>query len=326
MKTNLFGANALRPCIALLIGLLTVAPACTRKSANAQETASAAPKVSQSVDRPEDPVRAEIVDGRVRLIAKTDELGWPERTQFVEGLTGRCVGLFVGDIGQDTNPFLCMLMDDGGVELLSYKSLGHEAYGGTLCFTSSGRLPGLKDITRFREGPVMNEYGFADYGTIFAIDREGHEHEIEPCIRPFSALYSYSSGGTGVVLEQQLVIYPDWTFLFTLGIAESELVYTYTGRLRPIKMDYENEVYEYSYTMLTRFDYPPVGDEEAYENARPQPATEHGSFRLTYEDESRSYELVVLSGPLPFATEKGSPARYRRVRNSDIPAPNLVTD
>lgn len=219
-----------------------------------------------------------------------------------------------------------MLMDDGGVELLSYYSLGHEAYGRTLCFTSSGRLPGLQDITRFREGPVMNEYGFADYGTIFAIDREGREHEIEPCIRPFSALYSYSSGGTGVVLEQQLVIYPDWTFLFTLGIAESELVYTYTGRLRPIKMDYENEVYEYSYTMLTRFDYPPVSDEEAYENVRPQPATEHGSFRLTYEDGSRSYELVVLSGPLPFATEKGSPALYRRVRNSDIPAPNLVTD
>ena len=219
-----------------------------------------------------------------------------------------------------------MLMDDGGVELLSYKSLGHEAYGGTLCFTSSGRLPGLKDITRFREGPVMNEYGFADYGTIFAIDREGHEHEIEPCIRPFSALYSYSSGGTGVVLEQQLVIYPDWTFLFTLGFAESELVYTYTGRLRPIKMDYENEVYEYSYTMLTRFDYPPVGDEEAYENARPQPATERGSFRLTYKDGSRSYDLVVLSGPLPFATEKGSPARYSPVRSNDIPAPSLVTD
>ena len=108
MKTNLFGANALRPCIALLIGLLTVAPACTQKSANAQETASASPKVAQSVDRPEDLVRAEIVDGRVRLIAKTDELGWPERTHFVEGLTGRCVGLFVGDIGQDTCPYLCM--------------------------------------------------------------------------------------------------------------------------------------------------------------------------------------------------------------------------
>ncbi len=310
--------------LALFLGLLIIAStACTRKSANAQETVGASAdttqQIAQSVDRQEDPVRAEIVDGRVRLTDKTNDLGWPERTQFVEGLTGRCVGLFVGDIGQDTNPFLCMLMDDGGVELLSYHSLGHEAYGRTLCFTSSGRLPGLKDITRFREGPVMNEYGFADYGTIFAIDREGHEHEIEPCIRPFSALYSYSSGGTGVVLEQQLVIYPDWTFLFTLGIAESELVYTYIGRLRPIKMDYENDVYEYSYTMLTRFDYPPVGDDEAYEKAKPVPATESGSFRLTYKGESCSYDLVVLSGSLPFATEKGSPARYSPVRN-------LVTD
>ena len=310
--------------LALFLGLLIIAStACTRKSANAQETAGASAdttqQIAQSVDRQEDPVRAEIVDGRVRLTDKTNDLGWPERTQFVEGLTGRCVGLFVGDIGQDTCPFLCMLMDDGGVELLSYQSLGHEDYGNTLCFTSSGRLPGLKDITRFREGPVMNEYGFAEYNTIFAIDREGREHEIEPCIRPFSALYSYTSGGTGIVLEQQLIIYPDWTFLFTLGIAESELVYTYTGRLRPIKMDYENDVYEYSYTMLTRFDYPPVGDEEAYEKAKPVPATESGSFRLTYKGESRSYDLVVLSGSLPFATEKGSPARYSPVRN-------LVTD
>lgn len=143
MKTNLFGANALRPCIALLIGLLTVAPACTQKSANAQETASASPKVAQSVDRPEDLVRAEIVDGRVRLIAKTDELGWPERTHFVEGLTGRCVGLFVGDIGQDTCPYLCMLMDDGGVELLSY-GIVNQGEGSVLDITQplpTSRLP-----------------------------------------------------------------------------------------------------------------------------------------------------------------------------------------
>ena len=143
MKTNLFGANALRPCIALLIGLLTVAPACTQKSANAQETASASPKVAQSVDRPEDLVRAEIVDGRVRLIAKTDELGWPERTHFVEGLTGRCVGLFVGDIGQDTCPYLCMLMNDGGVELLSY-GIVNQGEGSVLDITQplpTSRLP-----------------------------------------------------------------------------------------------------------------------------------------------------------------------------------------
>ena len=315
--------------LTLILGLLIIAStACTRKSANAQETADASAdttqQIAQAVDRQEDPIRAEIVDGHVRLTAKKN-LDWPTPSHFVEGLTGRCVGLFVGDIGQDTCPFLCMLMEDGGVELLSYQSLGHEAYGNTLCFTSSGRLPGLKDITRFREGPVVNEYGVAEYHTIFAIDREGREHEIEPCVRPFSALYSYISRGTGSAIEEyQLIIYPDWTFLFTAGWAESELAYTYTGRLRPIKMDYENDVYEYSYTMLTRFDYPPVGDEEAYEKAKP--ATERGSFRLTYKDGSRSYNLTVLSGPLPFATEKGSPARYSSVRNDDIPIPDLVTD
>ena len=82
--------------LALLFSLLIIGgTSCTQKQAKAENAPladDATPKVSQSVDRPEDPVRAEIVDGRVRLTAKTDELGWPERTQFVEGLTGRCVG------------------------------------------------------------------------------------------------------------------------------------------------------------------------------------------------------------------------------------------
>ena len=109
--------------LALFLGLLTIAPACARKSANAQETASTSAdttqQIAQAVDRQEDPIRAEIVDGRVRLTAKKN-LDWPTPSHFVEGLTGRCVGLFVGDIGQDTCPFLCMLMDDGGVEIFSY--------------------------------------------------------------------------------------------------------------------------------------------------------------------------------------------------------------
>ena len=74
--TNLFRANALRPTIALLFALLTIAPACARKSANAQETAGASAdttqQIAQAVDRQEDPIRAEIVDGRVRLTAKED--------------------------------------------------------------------------------------------------------------------------------------------------------------------------------------------------------------------------------------------------------------
>ena len=311
MKTKTFPLT-----LALLFGLLTVAPACARKSANAQETAGASAdstqQIAQAVDRQEDPIRAEIVDGRVRLTAKKN-LDWLTPSHFVEGLTGRCVGLFVGDIGQNTCPFLCMLMDDGGVEILSYQSLGHEDYGNTLCFTSSGRLPGLKDIVGFCNGTVGDE--FASYVTIFAIDREGRKHEIEPCVYPGQALYHYYEND-----EYRLLIYPDWTLEFTTGWVESELAYTYIGRLRPIKTDYENGIFEYRYNMLTRYDYPPVGDDEAYEKAKPVPSTESGSFRLTRKNDEADYELTILSGdPKFFGGEPGHPVRYS-------PARNLVTD
>ena len=307
--TNLFRANALRPTIALLLALLTIAPACARKSANAQETAGASAdttqQIAQAVDRQEDPIRAEIVDGRVRLTAKKN-LDWPTPSHFVEGLQGRCVGLFVGDIGQSTNPFLCMLMDDGGVELLSYQSLGTapNAYHSCLSYTSSGRLPGLKDIVGFCNGTVGDE--FASYVTIFAIDREGRKHEIEPCVYPGQALYHYYEND-----EYRLLIYPDWTLEFTAGWVESEFAYTYIGRLRPIKMDYDNGIFEYRYNMLTRYDYPPVGDDEAYEKAKPVPSTESGSFRLTRKNDEADYDLTILSGdPKFFGGEPGHPAHY----------------
>lgn len=37
----------------------------------------------------------------------------------VTRLAGPCVNIFVGDIGQDLNPMLCMLLSDGRVQLLN---------------------------------------------------------------------------------------------------------------------------------------------------------------------------------------------------------------
>jgi len=305
MKTSL---------LTLLLGLLTVAPACAQKSANAEETAGASadtkPQIAQSVDRQEDPIRAEIVDGRVRLTAKTNELYWPTPTHFVQGLEGRCVGLFVGDIGQDTCPFLCMLMDDGGVEIISYQSLGTtpDFYDSFPEYTSSGRLPGMKDITRFREGPVINEYGFAEYNAIFAIDRQGREHEIEPCLIPGHAVYHYNGDE-----EYKLLIYPDWTFELTVGMIENTPNYTYIGRLSPIKMDYANGVFDYSYSILARYDYSNVSDqdEDVSTNAKPLPSPENGSFRLTEKNDGKAYELTILSGKTQrFVSKPNRPARY----------------
>ena len=319
MKTiNFFRANTLRLALALLIGLLTIAPAAhAQKSANTPKTAAAKSQIAQSINRQEDPIRAEIIDGRVRLTAKKD-LDWPTPSHFVEGLQGRCVGLFVGDIGQETNPFLCMLMDDGGVELLSYQSLGTapHAYYSCPSYTSSGRLPELKDIIGFCDGTVGDE--FASYVTIFAIDRGGRKHEIEPCVYPGQTLYhDYEND------EYNLLIYPDWTLEFTAGWVESGFAYTYIGRLRPIKTDYENGIFEYRYNMLTRYDYPPVGDDEAYEKAKPVPSTESGSFRLTRKNDEAGYDLTILSGdPRFFVSKSGHPAHYTfsRYEIDDAPA------
>ena len=162
-----------------------------------------------------------------------------------------------------------MLMDDGGVELLNYHSVmgwsdiepGH--------LLSSGRLPEMTDIVSFVQKPVFDVFEgdtIGGYITIFAVDKDGKEHEIQECARSFPSLYHFNPSGDGSTEEHVLTIWPDWKIEYRNGWHESERNEDYFGRIRPLKMDYENETYEYQYEMLTHTQYLSVEEDPVTKN------------------------------------------------------------
>ena len=203
-----------------------------------------------------------------------------------------------------------MLMDDGGVELLNYHSVmgwsdiepGH--------LLSSGRLPEMTDIVSFVQKPVFDVFEgdtIGGYITVFAVDKDGKEHEIQECARSFPSLYHFNPSGDGSTEEHVLTIWPDWKIEYCNGWHESERNEDYFGRIRPLKMDYENETYEYQYEMLTHTQYPSVEEDPVTKNV-----SITGSFRLKERPGESGYELTVLSGPLTFGAPEDGSVRYRR--------------
>ena len=270
----------------------------------------------RSVDRPDDNLRAEIIDGRPVIFVKEDVQALENGPHPVERITGRCVGLYLSRIGDsklyndeseaEADPWLFMLMDDGGVEALAYRSI--YGFDPTLPghFISSGRLPDLKDITGFR-----TETGGTTH-TVYAIDKSGARHEIRPCLlpKPYQQLYGYADGK-----EHQLLIYPDGKIEYLTGTPPppempfGDDIDKYFGRLHPSRMDAKAGVYEFTYDMLTYEDFVKGDGEKAF--ASPT----RGAFRLTTPDGGKTYNLTVLSGrPDFFGFPYGTPARFTHTR------------
>lgn len=269
-----------------------------------------ASQLPQETNRPDDNLSAFIRNGRVMVSVKQAAGSRNDGIYAIEGINGKCIGLFTGDIGQETNPFLCMLMDDGGVELLNYHSVmgwsdiepGH--------LLSSGRQPEMTDIVSFVQKPVFDVFEgdtIGGYITVFAIDKDGKEHEIQECTRSFPSLYHFNPSGDGSTEEHVLTIWPDWKIEYRNGWHESERNEDYFGRIRPLKMDYENETYEYQYEMLTHTQYLSVEEDPVTKNI-----SITGSFRLKERPGESGYELTVLSGPLTFGAPEDGSVYYGR--------------
>ncbi|PNE26449.1 hypothetical protein BHU11_06885 [Tannerella sp. oral taxon 808] len=251
----------------------------------------------RSVDRPGDNLRAEIRNGRPIVIVKQAVQALDDGPHPVEHISGRCVGLHLALI--EGTPYLFMLMDDGGVEAISYRSI--EGFGPLTPgnFISSGRLPDLKGITGFRQ----------EGSALFAVDKSGSKHEIHPCLLPesYRVLYHYADGK-----EYQLLIYPDWKLEYIGGWPESEVFERYFGHIRPIKMDPKGGIFEFRYVMFTHTTYSGDMGESDYAKTSPSDAT--GTFRLITRDGGKTYDLTLLTGPDLFGITRGTPAHYEQTR------------
>lgn len=273
-------------------------------------------------------IRATIDNGRVMLrfdreqiasYVSSDRTGYrlEDRPYAVEGLSGDCKGVFIGNIGQDINPILCMLMEDGGVEIFD---LFHAARYAD--FRSSGRMKGYDHVTGFVGGGVVDDvYGNSyyepfdeapeesagGYATIFAMDEAGKYKEIELLVYLKRDWYHFRKEGDGTVPLFVLDFSSDWKISYTFGWYQSEWAGSYTGRFRQIDGDFEQGTFEYEMLDYTSFDY---------ENTTTETVSLKGRFSMRSVDDNSAIEVISLEG-LSFATDETG----KRVRFSlkDIP-------
>ena len=142
----------------------------------------------------------------VRLGFDEDDISLRDGDNFFDGINGRCKGVFLGDIGQDYNPVVCVVMEDGSVKMsgVFYAML----HGGPAL---SDALPGFKDVTGFEcggGGGYEDEDGemIYEYGTIYALDERGGRTEI-----PYFVGSGTFNGMDGVHYFEATLT-PDWNF------------------------------------------------------------------------------------------------------------------
>lgn len=248
-------------------------------------------------------------DGKafVRLSRGIDEC--PEGEYEIEDLSGKCRGVFIGNIGQDINPIVCLAMENGGLEIFSLFSATQ-----TGRFDSSGPLDGFKDIEAFKDSTVVDtvdgEFAGA-YVTIFALDKNGNAKEIELTPSLNAEISFLQNNDDGKITEHKIVITQDWKITYSTSWFEGDPIEEYRGRIRPLKADYDNHVFEYSYVFFERLHY------SQDMMATSEKINLAGSFRHT--SDNSGYLVTPLSGPLTFGAQDTGSVFYEYTYLRDMP-------
>lgn len=248
-------------------------------------------------------------DGKafVRLSRGIDEC--PEGEYEIEDLSGKCRGVLIGNIGQDINPIVCLAMENGGLEIFSLFSATQ-----TGRFDSSGPLDGFKDIEAFKDSTVVDtvdgEFAGA-YVTIFALNKNGDAKEIELTPSLNAEISFLQNNDDGKITEHKIVITQDWKITYSTSWFEGDPIEEYRGRIRPLKADYDNHVFEYSYVFFERLHY------SQDMMATSEKINLAGSFRHT--SDNSGYLVTPLSGPLTFGAQDTGSVFYEYTYLRDMP-------
>ena len=216
-----------------------------------------------------------------------------ESTYEVQNLDAPIVSLHLSDIGQDYNPVLCMLRQDGRVQILD----GFDAISRRGFFQASWPLPELKDIVSFKKQSYEEHLGIA------AISSNGSETEVPLNTVSQTEFVHNESDGSKVILHFTC----DWKFVCQhfitgpdFGVKEiKEYVGEYTAK--PIDGSFDRQ--QIAYTIHTF-------SSVLADNATPKPFTDKGTFIFEYKDNiGQQIAVTPQSGkilPLP----KGHPVRF----------------
>ena len=216
-----------------------------------------------------------------------------ESTYEVQNLDAPIVSLHLSDIGQDYNPVLCMLRQDGRVQILDvFDAISRRGF-----FQASWPLPELKDIVSFKKQSYEEHLGIA------AISSNGSETEVPLNTVSQTEFVHNESDGSKVILHFTC----DWKFVCQhfitgpdFGVKEiKEYVGEYTAK--PIDGSFDRQ--QIAYTIHTF-------SSVLADNATPKPFTDKGTFIFEYKDNiGQQIAVTPQSGkilPLP----NGHPVRF----------------
>ncbi|MDR2680454.1 MAG: hypothetical protein LBC47_06545 [Tannerella sp.] len=125
-------------------------------------------------------VTAFVDDGKVFLQVNNEYYKSPDKNSMkpVEGLKGTCRGVYIGDEGNDINVLICMLLEDGSLQVLSLFDILNEN-----SFTASDKIRGLSGIVAFftsdgtEDTEDSDDVGYGAWCT-FAVDKNGKEYML----------------------------------------------------------------------------------------------------------------------------------------------------
>ena len=135
-------------------------------------------------------ITAYVKEGKVFLRVNSDN----NELKPVEGLKGKCKGVYIGDEGNDSDALICMLLEDGNLQILRAYEIMYDHK-----FTASDVIPQLKNIVAFissdgtedlsEEDLKAQEEGYiVGYGAwlTFAIDKDGKRYQLYDYLNSFT--------------------------------------------------------------------------------------------------------------------------------------------
>ena len=211
--------------------------------------------------------------------------------------TGTPKSVFIGDIGQDTNPIVGIITDDGHLEILSvYSAIS------TGNFITSGPLYGFSDIVKLKSGAVVNEYG-AGYGTIFAVNDKGEEKEI-PLWDFCGDLYHFDGNDDGSISLTFLKMSQDWRIAVSYGWFESEMAGQNLGCFWEIEPWAENNAGRYGFEFTEQFSF----DLDESTEIKPKSISLKGEF--TFRDNNNGVFTITTIDGQPIAGNLNEPTEF----------------
>ena len=250
-----------------------------------------------TMDEDQPAITGEIKDGglwltfnrdQIEPIGIVDEYSYrlPDKPVKVKGLKGAPKNFIIADIGQDYNPILCVLTDQGQVQMLS---LWNSVSTGNVEATE---IP-MDPILGFKDGPGgpwVDDDGttFYEYPTIYGIDARGGEHEIP--LYNFDNDLDYVEKTSNGDVDYRLYLGDDWEMQYLVGYAYSEFVGAMKGRFWLISEDWDEMVFRFGYELTTRVEF-------TGEGANTTDISEKGVFEMTCPDlDDRTHIITPIEG------------------------------